>query len=190
MPSHFARFSSLSGNPVHLANTIFISTGKYLPVLSITKSWSVNLENSKKNYEMCLIMVRLNHNTKWAKFAKEFHIFIWTYNLLEHTATAIKHFIFPDFTIPFQLKTSNSAYFPQLFFAYEWPIKHKNNILGLAPVVMMVLTQCNVLHNVLYSGNGELCMDQIDLIDFPIDSSFHVHGSYTFSMLLIHLLMF
>ena len=84
-------------------------------------------------------------------------------------------------------ETNHFRLFSTAVFACIWPITQKNNILALAPVVMMVVTQCNVLHNVLYCGNGELCMDQIDLIDFPIDSPFHIHGSYTFSMLLIHL---
>ena len=55
------------------AITLFIWTGKNLPVLSITKSQSVNLENSKKNYEMYLILVRLNRKSKWTEFAKRFH---------------------------------------------------------------------------------------------------------------------
>ena len=78
-------------------------------------------------------------------------------------------FYFSGFHNSVPTKTNHFRLFSTAVFAYEWPIKHKNNILALAPVVTMVLTQWNMLHNVLYSGNGELCMDQIDLIDFPID---------------------
>ena len=164
---------------VKLAITLFISTGKKSsPVLSIPKLQSVNLENSKKFNEMYFIMVRLNHNTKWAEFAKGFHThmdlqFIRAYcssgsggprgpcpspgdakiNHKKDGRQRRPHRFHVSCPAPYPAAGSatllllasvsfkfynQSFYFSNRFrlfstavFAYEWPIKHKNNIFGL-----------------------------------------------------------